>query len=409
MPKSLIYSSDLNGHRQVYVFVIAHILEELGYKIYIACNTKILLPNTYYLDRLKKYPETEFIDTSKYSKSGMDISPAEFLKLQIEYQIDLTVFAEADHHISLFISQIGNKMNRFKGKVVGIFLRPFYFYEKMGLLDKLRSLKHLPLRWKKDDHLFHEFFLKRFSLISVALYIDENFVANHQYTSWIPDVFQEYADSLLQDERVDNRSWINKLEEFKHKNAGKFLFLYFGTAQSRRGYDILLNLAAENEGCFIHCGLRNNKEKYTYNVEELRCSLTKKGRLFETDHFIEDPRCIEYFFRSVSHLILPYRHFYGSSGVMLQALNFGIPVLAPENGIMGYRINKYKLGITYDDKNETNLKSKFDYFSNLDPKTFENDINSYMKYQSPSELKKALIQAFSNGGPSLSQPILQEK
>src|ERR1017187_6482200 len=161
MPNALIYSPGFDGHRQVYVFVIAQLLNELGFHVHIAGNIKQTISNSYYLERLIKSSQLKIIDTSGYVSGGINIAPDEFLKLQSEFETDLTVFPEADHHISLFISQIGNKMNRFRGKVVGIFLRPFYFYEKMGLLDKLRYLKHLPMRWKEDDHLFHEFLLKR--------------------------------------------------------------------------------------------------------------------------------------------------------------------------------------------------------------------------------------------------------
>ena len=172
------------------------------------------------------------------------------------------------------------------------------------------------------------------------------------------------------------------------------MFLYFGTAQFRRGYDILLKMAVDNRGCFIHCGLNTDTEKYAFDINELRSSLRKNGRLFETDQYIEDPLCIEYFFKSVSHLVLPYRNFFGSSGVMLQALNFGIPIMAPENGIIGYRIKKYQLGITYNDKNANSLNTQFNKFKELDPKTFENNIKIYMNYQSVEHLKKILLNTF---------------
>lgn len=403
MPNVLIYSPSFDGHRQVYVFVLAHVLKELGFKIYIAGNTKQIISNSFYIDKLKKSPETKIIDTSKYAGGGFNITPAEFLGLQNECETDLTVFAEADNHISLLVSQISKNKNRFRGKLAGIFLRPFYYYQN-GLFDKLRRLKHLLSKWRNENQLFHEFLLRRFSLLNVALSIDENFVAHHQYCHWLPDVFQQYADLIVQDEKSEQRVWIEKLNEFKEKNKGRFLFLYFGTAQFRRGYDILLKMAEENGACFIHCGLRNSNEQYVYDINELRSSLSKNGRLFETDQYIEDPLCIEYFFKSVSHLVLPYRNFFGSSGVMLQALSFGIPILAPENGIMGYRIKKYQLGITYNDKNATSLNTQFDYFKELDPKTFENNIKVYMNYQTAEQLKKVLINTFTVTGELVRQP-----
>jgi hypothetical protein len=150
--------------------------------------------------------------------------------------------------------------------------------------------------------------------------------------------------------------------------------------------------------------LRNSNDKYLYDINELRSSLSKNDRLFETDQFIEDPVCIEYFFKSVSHLVLPYRNFYGSSGVMLQALKFGIPIMAPENGIIGYRIEKNQLGITYNDKDATSLNTKFNLFKELDPKIFENNIKAYMNIQSIKQLEKVLVNAFTFSGTTLRQP-----
>jgi glycosyltransferase involved in cell wall biosynthesis len=404
MPNVLIYSQGFEGHRQVYVFVLANVLKELGFKIFIAGNTKSIILNSFYIDKLKGNPEIKIIDTSNLSEGGIGISPDEFINLQDECKADLTVFSEADHHISLFVSQISKNKYRFRGKLTGIFLRPFYYYEQNSLWYKLRHLKHLPSEWENDESLFHEYLLKRFKLLDVALYIDENFVAHHHYSRWLPDVFQEYADLLIQDDKSGQRIWIESLDEFKKRNKGRFLFLYFGNAQFRRGYDILLKLACETGGCFVHCGLADSNEKYVYDINDLRSSLNRDGRLFETNQYIADPKCIEYFFKSVSHLVLPYRNFYGSSGIMLQALSFGIPVMAPENGIIGYRIKKYHLGITYNDKVVKSLADRFDYFKRLDPLIFENNIKAYMNYQTSDQLKKVLINTFTGREEPVKQP-----
>lgn len=394
MPNALIYSPDFDGHRQVYVFVLADILKEKGFKIFIAGNSQKILLNSFYIDQLKKSTEISFIDTSKYSDGGLGVNSSDFLELQNKCGCDLTVFAEADNHLALLNSQISGK-NRFRGKLAGIFLRPYHYYEKLGLLDKLRYLKHLPARWRQDDWMFHEVLLKRHALLDIAFYIDENYVDHHKFSTWLPDMFQEYADRIVKDDKSEQRIWIDRLEKFKEKNRGRFPFLYFGTAQFRRGYDTLLKLAVDSGGSFIHCGLNNGAEKYVLDTEELKSLLNKEGRLFETNQFIEDPYCIEYFFKSVSHLVLPYRNFYGSSGVMLQALSYGIPVLAPEDGIIGYRIRKYEMGSTFSEGKNNSLESQFYRFKNLNSETVKNNIKNYMNYQTAEQLKKTLINSFS--------------
>ncbi len=404
MRNALIFSPGLDGHRQVYVFVLTHVLEELDFKIHIAANLSQNVFNSFYFDKLKNKPGITIIDTSKYGEGGLKITHLEFLELQNKYLIDLTIFPEADHHISLLVSQIPKNKNCFRGKLIGIFLRPFYYYNKLGLIDKLRYLKNLPSRWDIDNRLFHEVLLPRFSLLDKALFIDENFVTHHKFGIWLPDVFQQYADQIIQNEKKEQRIWIDRLNDFIMKNNGRFPFLYFGTAQYRRGYDILLKMAVENDGSFIHCGIVNLDEPYIYDVSGLRNLLSNKGHLFETNQFLEDPLCIESFFNSVTHLVLPYRDFFGSSGVMLQSLSYGIPVLAPENGIIGHRIRKYQLGVTYKPENPDSLYTQFNYFKELDSNKFSNNIKFYMNFQTAGQLKKALIRVFTCEGEPVKHP-----
>lgn len=395
MPNALVFSPGLDGHRQVYVFIITHILEELGFKVFIAGNLNGKTTNSFYINKLKEKTEISILDTSHYKCGGLKINLSEFHQLHNECQADLTVFPEADHHFSLLISQIFNKNKRIKGRTVGIFMRPFYFYRPGSLRKKLIFLKRFLHEWNKDSNFFYEFFHKRFSLLDVSLTIDENFVNHHKTFEWLPDVFQKYADSILNlDEKAEQRIWIQRLDEFIDLNKGKFLFLYFGTAQLRRGYDTLLKLAEETGGCFIHCGMKDSSINFTYNTEEIISTLSNENRYFETNMFIEDFSTIEYFFKSITHLILPYQDFFGSSGVMLQALEYGIPVLGPDSGIIGYRIKKHNLGLTYVESDFNSLKDQFNIFKDLDPNLYKKDIESYMEFQSIGQLKNALVKSF---------------
>lgn len=392
MKNALIFSSSFSGHRQVYVFVLTHIIHKLGYKLFIAGNFSEKLNNTYYIDKLSGYENIVRIDTTAYKGNGIHITNEEFRLLQKENNIELTVFAEADNHIQLINSQLLNRKKKFQGRVVAIFLRPFYFYHKIKLIEKYWFVKSFTSRWEKDARFFHELLNPHFKLLDVSLYIDDFFVSRHKNTKWLPDVFQQYADQLvLFEEHPGQRIWMKRLDAFRSANVGRFFVLYFGTAQKRRGYDQLLKLAVKHNMCFIHCGLRNADSQYEINVDELRHELGSSNRLFETNEYITDPTCIEYFFKSVSHLILPYNNFFGSSGVMLQALGYNIPVLVPDEGIMGYRVKKYKLGLTYD---QNSLESAFITFIKTPKESYENSIEEYMKSQSSERLESVLTDTF---------------
>jgi hypothetical protein len=401
MQNALIFSSNFDGHRQIYVFVIAHVLTKMGFHVCIAGNFSADLNNTFYIDKLISDKSIIKIDTVQYDEFGMKISNSEFLELQEKYNINLTVFAEADNHIPLFISQLSRKNKRFKGRVVGIFLRPWHFYKKLNFIDKYRYIKYVRTKWQNDSRLFHEVLNPVFQLLNASLHIDEFFALNHNKSTWLPDIFQQYADKIVLEENSDQRIWIKRLDEFLIGKKDTFIFLYFGTAQQRRGYDELLKLASDLNACFIHCGLRNYDATYKYNVDELRINLRNNYNLFETNEYLTDPYCIKYFFKSVSHLVLPYQNFLGSSGVMLQALSYGIPVLVPDFGLIGYRVRRFNLGLTYSDNS---LKKEFLRFVEIPKENFKNSIYEYMKYQTADRLEDVLQNTFAGLKTRFIQP-----
>lgn len=393
MPNALIYSPIFDGHRQMYVFVLSHVLNELGFNVFIAGDMHAQSDSNTHIEKIKAHYSVQFIDTSIYKMGGLEISRVEFCELQTRLNIDLTVFAEADHHIKLFIDQIPIKNKKLIGRVTGIFLRPFYLYEKNTFIESLKYLKHLPSIWKNDERMFFEFFLKYFPLLDSVLCIDEKFVSKHSYSQWLPDVFQKFTENIFQAESNPSLAWLTRLDNFKKQNKGRFVFLYFGTAQNRRGYDTLLKMTVDYDGCFLHCGLRGNETKFSENVDQLKSILQSEDRFLETNEFIENPVIIEAFFKMTTHIILPYRRFYGSSGVMIQALGYGIPVLVPENGIMGHRVKKHKLGLVFDNKNPESLNKQFQQFIKLSPSQFNKGISTFLEFQNTEILRHSLESA----------------
>jgi len=390
MKNALLYSPGLAGHRQVYIFVLANILRKLNYPVYIAANFAEKPKSSYYLDKLESDPEIFWIDTNFMDGNGVSIKNEDFRIIQKSNNISLTVFVEADNHIALFNSQVLNRNNRLIGKNIGIFLRPFYFYEKFNLLKERWYINKLSSIWKTDSRIFHEILSPVFGLLDRSFCIDEYFTEKHKNAIWLPDMFQQFADRLVVEENPDQRKWIDKLNNFKRFNEGRLNLLYFGAPQQRRGYSQLLELALRHDACFIHCGLRNEGSK---NDDEIRAVLEKENRLFETNEYIIDPVCIESFFKSVSHLLLPYINFMGSSGVMLQSLSYNIPVLVPDQGIIGYRVNKHNLGLTYS---PDTFEAQFQRFIKTPAESFSESINKYMRFQSADQLESILIEAFTS-------------
>ena len=390
MKNALLYSPGLAGHRQVYIFVLANILRKLAYSVYIAANFAEKPKNSFYLDKLETDPEIFWIDTNRMDGNGVSVNINDFKAIQKSNDIILTIFLEADNHIALFNSQVLNRHNRLLGKNMGIFLRPFYFYKNFNLLKERWYVNKLRSIWKTDSRIFHEILNPAFGLLDKSFCIDEYFTENHKKTVWLPDMFQQFADRLVLEENFAQRKWIEKLNHFKKLNEGRLNLLYFGAPQDRRGYRELLQLALRHDACFIHCGLLNT---FSEANDEKRALLQKENRLFETNEYITDPFCIASFFKSVSHIVLPYINFLGSSGVMLQALSYNIPVLVPEHGIIGYRVNKHNLGLTYTPET---FDAQFQRFFNTPADTFSESINKYMRFQSADQLESILMKVLAS-------------
>lgn len=394
MPTALIYSPGFDGHRQVYVFVLTHILKELGYKIAVAGYQDASFENSFYLSKIRKDSSIQFIDTKAYNKNGLAITPEQFIQLQESVGADLSIFTEADNHISLLSSQAGLKAKKFKGRIAGIFLRPFFFYQKRSWIDRLKYYKNLPSNWRSDSEFFHTRLLRHCKITDSALYIDEKFAGtNTRVYTGIPDVFQQFAESLLKESKPEDQEWVVKLEEFLEHNPNRFVFFYFGTPQVRRGYEQLVKLAVKHDACFIHCGLQDEKATASQELNVLKQQLKDQGRLFETNQYLSDPQCIEKFFRSTTHMVLPYQNFPGSSGIMMQSLEYGIPVLVPDYGIIGHRVKKHSLGFTYNPQNPDDLEIKFREFIQVEPATFKNNIDAFMSTQSVENLRSKLIKS----------------
>jgi len=59
MINALIYSPGFDGHRQLYVYVLSQILNELGYFVHIAGNRRQVVSNSFYINELERWPDVD--------------------------------------------------------------------------------------------------------------------------------------------------------------------------------------------------------------------------------------------------------------------------------------------------------------------------------------------------------------
>ena len=413
-PTALVFSANLDGHRQVWAAILADVLVQMGFHVVIAgqltsegrpLEIEQLAPH-------RGNPRVKLLHVEDALLALLGTNPPAFRKLQEEIEAEVTIFAEADNHLSLLSSQVVPGVATLRGRRVGLFLRDSnYIYPSPASRDlrqRLRRIRHLPEEWRNDPVVFHEFLLPRFRPLDAALTLDEYYVAGHRKThQWLPDPYRPFGREASEEDVREDELWAGAIDRFLAQNGGRFVFLYFGTAQERRGYDTLLKLAVEENGCFIHCGRRDDSREYRWDVAALRDTLSRDGAILETHRYIVGELAIRRFFTATDRIVLPYRRHMGSSGVMLYAISFGRPVLVPDEGLMARRVRDHALGMTYCPDDFDSLRSQFRAFQRMPAAAFRDTTEKFGEAFAEEKIVAALQQALSGQGIPVAMPDKQ--
>jgi glycosyltransferase involved in cell wall biosynthesis len=355
------------------------------------------------------------VDVSSFADHGHGISTVELAGLMQRCGAETVVLMEADDHLATLAGQVGRGTHRLPGRRVGLFIRSTnYAYPHSGspsLRVRLGWLRRLPTQRRVWPRLFHEWLLPRERLLDAALCLDESFVLRHSAThSWMPDIFMTAPDVDTEGKEetrhhVDcSDELLGALHEFLEAHVGREVLVYFGTARVRRGYDTLLRLAVERRGCFIHCGLADAREAFVDDVAALRQSLSSRGALFETGAYVAGFRVAEAFLAAGACVVLPYRHHLGSSGVMLQALRAGRPVLVPNEGLMAQRVRENGLGAVYRPGDWIDLNRQYAALCRRSPEEFAPAIARFLEFFSREQVEAAILAAVEGGGGGAPPP-----
>lgn len=407
---ALLVSPSLGGHRRVYASVLSRLLTAQGYQVCIATRYSDERDDVFHpcIDTLGgKVPSVRFVDIGQRSPSGPSLRLDSLLGVAREVRPDITILAEADNHLRLLVDQGAGEGHRLPGRRVGVFIRATNYIYNDHPAATLREVAHrirsYPTKWSQDRRLFLSVLLPRMRLLDAALCLDELFVAAHEAPyRWLPDIFRTFNDS--EDGGREIQRWQPLLADFLRTNDARPVFVYCGNPQQRHGYDWLLKLAVEERGCFVHCGRRDAPTQFDFDPHELRHELSRRDALFETNEFIADFDTIDLFLRAGSCLVLPYQHHYGSSGIMLQALHVGRPVLVPDNGLMGCRVRTHGLGLTYRHGDWEDMRQKSRILAASPAETYDTAIKEFMRYFSQEHVEAALSLAFGSDACPVSLP-----
>ena len=155
----------------------------------------------------------------------------------------------------------------------------------------------------------------------------------------------------------------HRVQEFLREHRGKMVVLSLGELEPRKGFDLLLQLVATNpDTVCLRIGRTKPRYRSTWAAVHAKEQLILENRLLELDLYVRDERLIQQAYSGISFMILPYRKFYRTSGIFVESLWHGKPVLAADNGVMARRIRTHSVGQTFEDDSFESLQATFPEF-----------------------------------------------
>lgn len=350
MPKILIIEPYCTGHHATYVRWIVKGAIERGYEVQVAtlksslghsafqamqsnCNSGLQILTTEETNAIRS--QTDFLSLIKnelyyrklfahfYHKSCQTNLPDIILIPYLDY---------CSHVMALLGSPFGKTLWS------GIVMRPAFHFSQIGIRGPCSRL--LWIKKVLFFRLLQNPTLKTLFTIDEALgkFIQETKPLLSKRLCYLPEP-AELNGSIFKKEA---RQRLGIAED-------AILILVYGAIDSRKGFDALLFATQEPnfpENVHILLAGKQGKETEDFLIKSpLAQNLLKAGRLHQINSFLNDEE--EYKVFVASDIVwLGYRGHYNMSGVLVQAGQMGLPVIACREGLVGWLTDKYQLGIT---------------------------------------------------------------
>jgi glycosyltransferase involved in cell wall biosynthesis len=379
---------NLHGHRQVYCRQFCDYFLTRGFTVTVAAELEA--SGEYrQLATLIEDPRVTFVpDTWRRERKGVRRLRG-LTAAARSAQADVTFLAEADELRAALVAQITHPSLRLPGRRVGLFIRtPGYIHEVE------RSAR---------SRLFHEVAGQHLPLLESAMALDEVFVgrAGGRYI-WMPDIGLWPSEDALDPEETD--TWRAQVSAFLAAQGSRPVVVYVGMPQERRNYARLLDLASDVDGCFIHCGALHDPTGYPLEETPAHRELAGRSALLEFGRFYQSFETARVTLEAARSVVLPYdaKHL-TSSGVMLQALLAGRPVLVPDRGLLAERVRRFRLGWTYRPDDWSDMRDRFLALEAAPPEGIERNIRIFLDYFNAAQFEAAMDVAMGlpSAGPRL--------
>jgi hypothetical protein len=397
----LIYCADITGHRHLYSAYFIRYFLECGYVVYFCYAGKIgkflsrgrlgyERVESPYLEIFQEESRVHLINIC-HELDGVKNELNFIRKLQEELEPGVSLFIDGDILKHMFLRQLLPWQKRLSGNNFSFICLSEFIYATPGIFQALKELWLFIYYHLTNRHIFvhrvnfvakfpllNKFFfrcIRRFNLLTAVFCPDVGLVEQlrNPRVLFLP----EPDTNALQAKNTAKKSSFyarvkSQYQDFLERNRGKHVLLMFGDLESRKGYDLLLQLAARDHGCVcVRFGRTKGDYTATWAAILGKEKLIVEDRLFELDIYVESKELMDFIFSTVRFMVLPYKQYYRTSGVLIDVLRRGLPVLTPDKGAMARIVKYYQVGRVFPDGNFQELQKEFS--------GFKEDYKSYLK------------------------------
>ncbi len=403
-PRAMVYSANLDGHRQVFCDVFTDIFLELGYQVLLVVGLggDVVQNPWKYIQHYRGHPDVVILDPWRLSSARTEgrLPVGDLVRLQMDHAVQVSLFCCGDELRDELKSIADGQAPRLHGHNIGVFNGTDHWVGIESLLAPGLSLRQR-LRAVRDrigplnrERRFYEQDLAAKGVLDAILVQDERVAEAKGYPFiWLPDIFRPFAWQEDGEAEAEYAEVVPAYERFLRCQQNRHILLYFSIARRYKGYDTLLKLAEQDEEtCFVHCGFDDGKDHFDVDVQSIREKLRAQGRFFEVGRQVWGWRTVDAFFDSTQRLVSTTR-VYGSSGTILQAWDRGKPVLLPDRGLLRHRTRKYGLGKVYHPGSAADLLLRWLQFKRESSARYASSLAVYMQNYRRERVVDAVLSA----------------
>lgn len=411
----LIYACTFGGHRHLYAYHLAALFSELGVPVVVAslgypdgrvAGTQAIrftwkdVPPT--VTALGALPHAAVADIEPaFSVCGDHLLVVHHLQQLIAPR--LTVFVDGDNMADALMRQGMMGLPRLAFPTAGLFINWELLYTPEGLFpdDGHPAFGGFAVPVKRPGMTIEEdAYLSRLpggELVDWVLSSDENAVSLLGGPHMIHMAELGAPEGALPEPPPDphRSSYFERrramVMEFLDRHRDGDLLLLFGDLEARKGFEDLVAIAMRRpDTAVLRVGRTKPFFSPSWELVNARETLLRQDRYLEIEGFLDDHELQRTLFERIRLLVLPYRKFLRSSGVMVDALRAGRPVIVPDGGLMAERVKRHRLGLTFKPGDFDSLLAAFDALRQQ-PEAFHDPIATYVRDTLSSAALKAQL------------------